>query len=176
MVDRIGEGLALPDSDGLVDSPGLRTEVELQSSLPFVSPPICLADPVPCSRHCDLLCTMTTSTLSTTSYVLNRVPGELHTLEGRTLLNHKLLECELDYAFAMTDYLSTLQRSGVPSHILKLKVAVCGMLTRNLDVSSDATNGAKVPVKSILPYTLQFLHFLKGIRQDAFHGKFGPIG
>ena len=50
---------------------------------------------------------------------------------------------------------STLQHSGVPSHILKLNVGICVMLTRNLDVSAGLTNGAKLAVKSILPYAFQ---------------------
>ena len=88
--------------------------------------------------------------------VLNRVPGELRTLEGRTLLNHELLECDLDDALSVTDYLSTLQHSGVLSHILKLNVGVCVMITtgRNLDVSAGLTNGVNVVVKSILPFML----------------------
>ena len=49
--------------------------------------------------------------------VLNRVPGELRTLEGRTLLNHELLECELDDAFSMNNYLSTLQHNGIPYQV-----------------------------------------------------------
>lgn len=154
MVDRIGDGLALPDSDGLVDIPGLHTEVELEPSLDFVFPPNILADPVSCSKHC--VVTLHNDNVDIINdLVLGRVPGELHTLEGRTLLNHELLECEVDDAFAMTVYLSTLQHSGVPSHVLNLKVGVCVMLTRNLDVSAGLTNGAKVIVKAILTYTLQ---------------------
>ncbi|CAN0280642.1 unnamed protein product, partial [Scytosiphon promiscuus] len=150
MVDRIGDGLALPDSDGLVDIPGLHTEVELEPSLDFVFPPNILADPVSCSKHC--VVTLHNDNVDIINdLVLGRVPGELHTLEGRTLLNHELLECEVDDAFAMTGYLSTLQHSGVPSHVLNLKVGVCVMLTRNLDVSAGLTNGAKVIVKAILP-------------------------
>ncbi|CAN0514437.1 unnamed protein product, partial [Scytosiphon promiscuus] len=51
--------------------------------------------------------------------------------------------------------------SGVPSHIIKLKVGVCVMLTRNLDVSAGLTNGAKVVIEGILPYTLK-VSTLKG--------------
>ncbi|CAN0475637.1 unnamed protein product [Laminaria digitata] len=111
MVDSIGDGLALPDSDGLVDIPGLQTEVELQSSLDYVFPPNFLADPVSCSKHCDVTLHNDKADIFN-DLVRNRVPGELHTL------NHELLECELDDAFAITDYLSTLRHSGEPSHIL----------------------------------------------------------
>ena len=152
MVDRIGDGLDLPDSGGL------RTDVELQASLDFF-PQQFLADPVSCSRHC--VVTLHNDVDINNDLVLNRVPGKLHTREGRTLLNHEVLECELDDAFALADYLSTLQHSGVPSHSLKLKVGVCVLPTRNLDVTASLTHGAKVVVKSILPYTLQVSTLLK---------------
>ncbi|CAN0447843.1 unnamed protein product, partial [Laminaria digitata] len=86
----------------------------------YVFPPNVLADPVSCSKHCGVSLHNDNVDIIN-GLVLNRVPGELLTLEGRTLLNHELLECELDDAFAMTDYLSTLRHSGEPSHILKLK-------------------------------------------------------
>lgn len=54
----------------------------------------------------------------------------------------------------MTDYLFTRQQSGVMSHVLNLKLGVCVMRTRNLDVSSGLTNGAKVIVLNVTPYTL----------------------
>ena len=38
MVDGIGNGVALADSDGLVDIPGVRGEITLQSSLEFAPP------------------------------------------------------------------------------------------------------------------------------------------
>ncbi|CAN0478265.1 unnamed protein product [Laminaria digitata] len=83
MVDSIGDGLALPDSDGLVDIPRLQTEGELQSSLDYVFPPNVLADPVSCSKHCDA--TLHNDNVDIINdLVLNRVTGELHTLEGRT--------------------------------------------------------------------------------------------
>lgn len=154
MVDKIGDGLPAPDLDGLVDIPGVGTETDLQSSLDFVFPPHILADPRSCSKHC--VVTLHNDNVDIINdVVLNRVPGDIHSLEGRTLLNHELLEGDLDDAFVMADYLSTLQHSGVPPHILKLKVGVCVMLTRNLDVSAGLTNGAKVVVMTILPYTLK---------------------
>ncbi|CAN0494970.1 unnamed protein product, partial [Laminaria digitata] len=117
------------DSEGLVDIPGLQTEVELQSSLDYVFPPNFLADPVSCSKYSDV--TLHSDNVDIINdLVLNRVPGEPYSSESRTL------ECELDNAFAITDYLSTLRHSGEPSHIIKWKVGVCVMLTRNLDVSA----------------------------------------
>ena len=47
-----GEGVAFADSDGLVDIPGVRGEICLQSSLDFAFPRTILGGPVSGSRHC----------------------------------------------------------------------------------------------------------------------------
>ena len=99
-------------------------------SLDFVFPPYILEDPVACSKRCvGPLHNDSVDTIN--DLVLSRVTGENHTLEGRALLNHELLECDMSDAFATTGCLSTLQHSGVPFHVLKLEVGVCVMLTRN---------------------------------------------
>lgn len=52
MVEKIGDGVLVPDSDGLINILGVLTELKLESSLDFVFPPDILEDPVACSNHC----------------------------------------------------------------------------------------------------------------------------
>lgn len=51
IVIRIYDGVLRPDSDGLVNIPGVLAELDLESSLDLVFPPELSADPVACSKH-----------------------------------------------------------------------------------------------------------------------------
>lgn len=78
MVGKIRDGLPLPDSDGLVDTPGVLTEVDLQSSLDFVFSPVVLADPVSCCKHFVVTLHNDTLTSSTTSSSIGFLANYTH--------------------------------------------------------------------------------------------------
>lgn len=162
MVDRIGDGLLSPDADGLIEIHGVKTETDIESSIDYVFPPEVLRDPLLCSKRA-IITSLNVTVDDINDLVLSRVEGEVHVLEGRSVLDHEHLECDLNDAFCMSDHLCTVHHSGVPSHTLRLKVGIVIMLTRNLDISQGLCNSSKLVVLDISQYTLRVKTLTDGI-------------
>lgn len=154
MVDDLGDGVAPVDDDGFTTITGVQTEENVEKAIDFVFPPEIFADPLACSKRA-IISLHNDAVDDINKSVLSRFPGDSHTLEGRTMLDHEYLEGDTDDIFSMSDYLSLLQPSGVPAHTITLKKGVVVMLCRNLSVDDGLTNGTKVVVVDIKPYTLQ---------------------
>ena len=153
MVDNFGDGLCDVDHDGFTTISGVETETSIENAVDFVYPPEVLQDPVACSRRA-IISLHNDSVDEINNSVLSRVPGETYTLQGRTLLDHEWLEGDLDDSFCMNGYLEQLAHGGVPAHTITLKKGIVVMLTRNISIDDRLTNGSKVLVVDIQPYTL----------------------
>lgn len=154
MVDDIGDGISPVDEDGFTTISGVQTEDNLEEAIDFVFPPEVLQDPMACSKRA--VVSLHNDTVDDiNNKVLARIPEVCHTLEGRTLLDHEHLEGDTDDVFCMSEYLSLLQPPGIPAHTINLKKGVVVMLCRNMSVDDRLTNGTKVVVLDINPYTLQ---------------------
>ena len=174
MVDRIGDDLLSPDADGLIEIDGVKTETDLDSSIDYIFPPEVLRDPLLCSKRANITShNVTVDDIN--DLVLSRVEGEEHVLEGRSVLDHEHLECDLNDAFCMSDHLCTVHHSGVPSHTLRLKVGIVVMLTRNLDISQGLCNSSKLVVLDISRYTLRVKTLTDGIEHFLPRITFGFI-
>lgn len=154
MVDEIGDGKSPVDDDGYTTVTGVSTELDAEKAIDFVFPSSVLSDPVSCSKRA-VVTLHNDSVDDINTKVLAKVPGHCHTLEGRTLLDHEHLEGDLTDTFCMSEYLSLLQPAGVPAHTIHLKTDVVVMLCRNLSVDDRLTNGTKVVLLEIKPYTLK---------------------
>lgn len=76
--------------------------------------------------------------------IMSRMPGDLHTLTGRPLLEHGNLELDFTNTFCMTNYWSSRRVSGVFAHSIKLKEGAVVTLSLNFKVVCELTNGAKI--------------------------------
>ena len=126
----------------------------MDKAIDFVNPPEIFSDPVARSKR-SIITFHNDNVDEINASVLSRFPGACHTLEGRTMLEHEHLEGDTNDVFSMSEYLSLLRPSGVPSHTITLKKGVVVMLCRNLSIDHRLTNGTKVLVEDIQPYTLQ---------------------
>ncbi|XP_062520112.1 uncharacterized protein LOC134195086 [Corticium candelabrum] len=77
-------------------------------------------------------------------------PGCGELVNGVEAISGKVFP-NLDYP---TDFLNSLDLSGMPPHNLKLKVGCPVMLLRNLD-APDLFNGTRLIIKQILPHVLE---------------------
>ncbi|CAN0450238.1 unnamed protein product, partial [Ectocarpus sp. 8 AP-2014] len=127
----------------------------------FVFPEDVLQDPSACAKR-GIISTHNDSVARVNAAVLERVHGEKYTLQGRTMLNHEHLDPDVDDFFRMSQFLNQMEHSGVPSHEIQLKVGVVVMLCRNLSIDDCLTNGTKVIVQDIQPFTLQVKTVVKG--------------
>lgn len=162
MVDDIGDGISPTDEAGLTTITGVRTEQALDAAIDFVFPGDVLQDPSACAKR-GVISTHNDSVARVNAAVLARVDGETYTLRGRTMLDHEHLDPDVDDFFRMSQFLNQVEHSGVPSHEISLKERVVVMLCRNLSIDDCLTNGTKVVVVAIQPYTLQV--------QTLDHGK-----
>ena len=78
--------------------------------------------------------------------MIEKMPGESFSY----LSFDKLLTEQQSYSFP-TEYLNSISISGVPPHILKLKVGAQLMLTRNLDPIRGHVNGTCYIIKGLHP-------------------------
>lgn len=154
MVDDLGDGVAPVDDDGFTTITGVQTVHDVDKAIEFVFPREVFTDPVACSKR-SIISFHNDNVDDINAAVLSRFPGVSHTLEGRTMLDHEHLEGDTNDFFSMSEYLSLLRPSGVPSHTIKLKKGVVVMLCRNLSIDHRLSNGTKVVVEDIKPYTLQ---------------------
>ncbi|CAN0034246.1 unnamed protein product, partial [Ectocarpus fasciculatus] len=154
MVDDIGDGISPTDEAGLTTITGVRTEQALDAAIDFVFPGDVLQDPSACAKR-GVISTHNDSVARVNAAVLARVDGETYTLRGRTMLDHEHLDPDVDDFFRMSQFLNQVEHSGVPSHEISLKERVVVMLCRNLSIDDCLTNGTKVVVVAIQPYTLQ---------------------
>lgn len=162
MVDDIGDGAIDTDVDGFVSIPGVAIRTDLETAVDFVYPADVLVDPVKCAKRA-IITSHNDTVDDINNMVLEKMPGELQTVVGRTLLDHECLEGDMEDSFCMSDYLTTVHHSGVPAHTLSLKVGIVVLLTRNLDVVNRLCNGSKLVVEEIRPYTLRVLCIESGV-------------
>jgi ATP-dependent DNA helicase PIF1 len=66
-----------------------------------------------------------------------------------------------DYKYP-TEFLNTLMPSGMPPHILKLKVGAPILLLRNLDPRNGHCNGSKYIVSNLLPNVIEAINMTPG--------------
>jgi len=82
-------------------------------------------------------------------YIMTMVPGD----EKEYLSCDSVCKCDddirVDHRWITTEFLNDIKCSGMPNHILILKVGVPVMLLRNVDQSSGLCNGTRLIVISL---------------------------
>lgn len=81
--------------------------------------------------------------------ILEKIPEELKLYKS---IDSTVDECEA--TIYPTEFLNSLNHSGIPQHILKLKVGAIIMLMRNLN-PPYLCNGTKLIIKSIRKYVIE---------------------
>lgn len=127
--DKVGDADVVPDENGFITVPGVDAHTDVSSAIDFIYSPEVLSTPDLCAKRA--IITLHNTTIDdVNNALLERMPGATHILVGRTSLDHENLEGNLEDAFCMSEYLSTLDYSGVPSHTLQIKTGTVVMLTR----------------------------------------------
>ncbi|CAM9905295.1 unnamed protein product [Ectocarpus sp. 12 AP-2014] len=154
MVDDKGDGVSDIDEAGFTTISGVWTEQALDIAIDVIFLDDVLKNPSACAKR-GIIFTHNDSVARVNAAVLAGVDGETYTLQGRTMLDHEHLDPDVDDFFRMSQFLHQMEHSGVLSHGIKLKVGVVVMLCRNLSIDDCLTNGTKVVIVAIQPFTLK---------------------
>ncbi|XP_022019810.1 uncharacterized protein LOC110919870 [Helianthus annuus] len=82
-------------------------------------------------------------------HVLDKLPGEIHELLSADAICPSTNNFDEIQAMYPTEFLNTLQFSGIPNHVLKLKVGAPIILLRNLNLKKGLCNGTRLVVSQI---------------------------
>ncbi|XP_035837306.1 uncharacterized protein LOC118485145 [Helianthus annuus] len=82
-------------------------------------------------------------------HVLDKLPGDNHELFSLDSICASTNNIEEMQAMYPTEFLNTLQFSGLPNHILKLKVGAPIILLRKLNLKKELCNGTRLVVTQI---------------------------
>jgi ATP-dependent DNA helicase PIF1 len=82
-------------------------------------------------------------------YVIDLMPGECK----EYLSCDTICKCDedvgIDKRWVTTEFFNDIKYSGLPNHVLRLKVGVLVMFLRNIDVSSSLCNGTRLIIQSL---------------------------
>ncbi|GFP95297.1 ATP-dependent DNA helicase pif1 [Phtheirospermum japonicum] len=82
-------------------------------------------------------------------YVMSILPGDERVYLSSDTICKTYVNGEAQHEVYSTDFLNTIKCSGIPNHILKLKVGVPVMLIRNMDQASGLCNGTRLVVTQL---------------------------
>jgi len=90
------------------------------------------------------------------SYATSLIPGETH----RCISIDSIIDDGGDNSGFPTEYLNTIDISGLPPHILELKVNQAIILLRNISNSQGLCNGTRLIIKSYYIFVNKFIFIL----------------
>ncbi|KAL6494072.1 hypothetical protein OROGR_031981 [Orobanche gracilis] len=98
-----------------------------------------------------ILCPTLDAVQMVNDYILSTIPGdEVEYLSAdRTCISDK--DSEVPGEWFTTEFLNDIKCSGIPNHVLKLKIGVPVMLIRNIDQSTGLCNGTRLIITELLP-------------------------
>ncbi|KAL6558730.1 hypothetical protein OROMI_019080 [Orobanche minor] len=82
-------------------------------------------------------------------YVMSMIPGDERIYLSSDSICKTFAMSENQNQVYPTDFLNSIKCSGIPNHVLKLKVGVPVMLIRNMDQSSGLCNGTRLVVTQL---------------------------
>ncbi|XP_026398120.1 uncharacterized protein LOC113293890 [Papaver somniferum] len=88
-------------------------------------------------------------------YVVYMLPGKEHGFLSSDSISPKSYDFENAELLYNQEYLNSQKLSGVPNHVLRLKLNVPVMLTRNINPSAGLCNGTRLIVTRIMERTIQ---------------------
>lgn len=105
-----------------------------------------------------ILCPFNKDSALMNEAILEKVPGDeaVYYSEDTAL-------CEEDNDTYPSEFLNSLNPSGMPPHVLRLKPLTVVMLLRNLNVSEGLCNGTRMVVKQLLRYTAKCTTVMKNM-------------
>jgi hypothetical protein len=87
--------------------------------------------------------------------IIDKLAGNVQTFySADELVNEKQESDELSNLVPV-EFINTLEPSGFPKHILRLKIGCCVILLRNLDVEKGLCNGTKMTVLKMSPRVIK---------------------
>ena len=95
---------------------------------------------------CVILCPKNAKTLELNEQVLQQLPGECHTYAS---VDSAMCDNEEEATNYPPEFLHSLTPSGLPPHILNLKVGAVVMLLRNLNIKEGLCNGTRLMIKRL---------------------------
>jgi ATP-dependent DNA helicase PIF1 len=148
----VGNGTAplrpFPDENvNLVGLPNVSHVDNLDALMEKVYPQEVRGDSDECARR-SILSPHNVNVREVNRRMLDTLDGEEHHLVSADYLDPKTAP---EGALFDADLLHQVSASGVPDHILKLKVGAVCLLTRNLNIEDGLVNGTKVIVVAIRP-------------------------
>ncbi|XP_046391588.1 uncharacterized protein LOC124159723 [Ischnura elegans] len=144
----VGNGTIPPFSFGkelsLIPLRGIRSVASLKELLSFVFPETVVKDPELCARRA-ILSTLNVNVNEINRLVLHSSPGRIHELRSADTVDKE----DNDGLDIDVHLLNQASGSGVPDHILHLKVGSVCLVMRNLNIGDGLVNGTKVIVTAI---------------------------
>lgn len=86
-------------------------------------------------------------------HVMDRLQGTMYEFKSAD----SVTQSENDGAVYTTEFLNTLELSGLPPHLLKVRIGCVMMLLRNLDPRAGLCNGTRFVLTSVTKYIMQGL-------------------
>jgi hypothetical protein len=94
------------------------------------------------------------------NYIIQKIPGEETVFKSIDSTEEE----SPDYT---PEFLNTIEISGLPPHLLKIKKGAMVILLRNMDAKNGHCNGTKYVVQNIRPHVLE-LRAINGTNSGAF--------
>ena len=93
-----------------------------------------------------ILCPKNAKTLELNEQILQQLPGECHTYAS---VDSAVCDNDQEATNYPHEFLHSLTPSGMPPHILNLKVGAVVMLLRNLNIKEGLCNGTRLMIKRL---------------------------
>jgi ATP-dependent DNA helicase PIF1 len=105
-------------------------------------------------------------------HVLHKLPGDIHELLSADSICATTSNLDEMQAMYPTEFLNSLQFSGLPNHVVKLKVGVPIILLRNLNLQKGLCNGTRLVVTQIIRRVIEAI-IITGthVGEKAFIGR-----